>query len=121
MFVLTERSNLMPRIVALTSAAVLLAAAHAMSHAAESETSYPYKPIRIIIPFSPGGSADNLARTLQPTLSSVLGQPLVLDNRRLLTQGVEIVGSGPREFDQTLREEIAKWTKLVQRAGITVE
>jgi tripartite-type tricarboxylate transporter receptor subunit TctC len=50
------------------------------AHAAES-SSYPSKPVRIIIPFSPGGGADQLARTLQPALSSALGQPLVLDNR----------------------------------------
>ena len=50
-------------------------------HAAESSAPYPSKPIRLIIPFSPGGSADNLARTLQSGLSSVLGQLLVLDNR----------------------------------------
>jgi tripartite-type tricarboxylate transporter receptor subunit TctC len=40
---------------------------------------------------------------------------------RLLAQGAEIVGSGPREFDQMMRAEIAKWTKLVERAGITAE
>jgi tripartite-type tricarboxylate transporter receptor subunit TctC len=51
------------------------------AHAAESAASYPSKAVRIIIPFSPGGGADNLARTLQPALSSALGQPLILDNR----------------------------------------
>jgi tripartite-type tricarboxylate transporter receptor subunit TctC len=42
---------------------------------------YPTRPVRIIIPFSTGGGADNLARTLQPGLAAALGQPLVLDNR----------------------------------------
>lgn len=49
--------------------------------AAESRDAYPSKPIRIIIPFSPGGGADNFARTLQPALTNALGQTLVLDNR----------------------------------------
>jgi tripartite-type tricarboxylate transporter receptor subunit TctC len=40
---------------------------------------------------------------------------------RLLAQGVEIVGDGPREFDRTIRGEIAKWDKLVKTAGITAE
>jgi tripartite-type tricarboxylate transporter receptor subunit TctC len=40
---------------------------------------------------------------------------------RLLAQGVEIVGAGPDEFQRTIREEIAKWTQLVKRAGITAE
>jgi tripartite-type tricarboxylate transporter receptor subunit TctC len=50
-------------------------------HAAHSAGAYPSKPIRLIVPFSPGGSADNLARTLQTPLSAVLGQPIVIDNR----------------------------------------
>jgi tripartite-type tricarboxylate transporter receptor subunit TctC len=42
---------------------------------------YPSKPIRLIVPFAPAGSADALARTLQPALSEALGQTLVIDNR----------------------------------------
>ena len=42
---------------------------------------YPAKPVRVIVPFSPGGGADQLARTLQPGLASALGQSIVLDNR----------------------------------------
>jgi len=43
--------------------------------------SYPSRPVRLIVPFSPGGGADQLARTLQPGLTSSLGQSLVIDNR----------------------------------------
>ncbi|OGA39582.1 MAG: hypothetical protein A3G24_23940 [Betaproteobacteria bacterium RIFCSPLOWO2_12_FULL_62_13] len=42
---------------------------------------FPSKPIRLIVPFSTGGSADTLARTTQTPLSEVLGQPIVIDNR----------------------------------------
>lgn len=66
--------------VAMTVAtAALLVCASA--HAAQATSAYPVKPIRLIVPFSPGGSADNLARTLQPNLTAELGQPLVIDNR----------------------------------------
>jgi tripartite-type tricarboxylate transporter receptor subunit TctC len=50
-------------------------------HAAEGAGVYPSKPIRLIVPFSPGGSADNLARTMQTPLGAALGQPIVIDNR----------------------------------------
>lgn len=42
---------------------------------------FPSKPIRIIIPFTAGGTNDILARTLGPRLQEALGQPVVVDNR----------------------------------------
>ena len=48
-------------------------------HAAE--LAYPTKPIRLIVPFPPGGSADPLARVLGAWLSEKLGVPIVADNR----------------------------------------
>lgn len=58
----------------------LMCAALACGGASAGEA-YPSRPVRIIIPFSPGGGADQLARTLQPSLATALGQSLVLDNR----------------------------------------
>ena len=48
---------------------------------AADEAVYPARPVRLIVPFGPAGSADALARTLQPSLSDTLGQPVVIDNR----------------------------------------
>ena len=42
---------------------------------------YPAKPIRFIVPFVPGGSADFFARQIGPDLSEKLGQQVVIDNR----------------------------------------
>ena len=42
---------------------------------------WPSRPLRLIIPASPGGGADTLARVLAPRLTERLGQPVVLDNR----------------------------------------
>lgn len=42
---------------------------------------WPEKPIRIVVPSSPGGSADALARMLGDRLSRTLGQPVIVDNR----------------------------------------
>jgi len=43
--------------------------------------SYPSKPIRLIVPFPPGGANDIVARTVNIRLPSVLGQNLIIDNR----------------------------------------
>ena len=42
---------------------------------------YPQRPIKLIVPFAPGGGADLLARILQDPVARRLGQPVVVENR----------------------------------------
>ena len=62
----------------LVAAALLAAAPLGASAQADG---YPSKPIRIIVPFAPGGPVDVVARLLQPRLQETLGQPIVIENR----------------------------------------
>jgi tripartite-type tricarboxylate transporter receptor subunit TctC len=42
---------------------------------------YPSKPVRMIIPFAPGGASDFVGRIMQPKLQELLGQPIVVENK----------------------------------------
>lgn len=48
---------------------------------AASAQTYPVKPVRVLVGFSPGGGVDFMARSVSPRLAQALGQPFVIDNR----------------------------------------
>ncbi len=58
---------------------------------------YPHRPIRMVVPWPPGGVTDVVARTLAQLMSDSLGQPIVADNRpgAAGTVGVGIVAKAP--------------------------
>jgi tripartite-type tricarboxylate transporter receptor subunit TctC len=57
-------------------AAAAFAAATTMAHAA-----YPDKPVKLIVPWAPGGSTDAIARAIAQRMSVTLGQSVIVDNR----------------------------------------
>ena len=49
--------------------------------AAHAQSDYPTRPIRMIVPFGPGGASDFIARILQPKFADALNQQIVIENR----------------------------------------
>ena len=46
-----------------------------------AQATYPAKPIRLVVPYTPGASNDTLSRATAESMSPILGQPIVIDNR----------------------------------------
>jgi tripartite-type tricarboxylate transporter receptor subunit TctC len=65
----------MERVKILAAAAFTLAASCALAQ------TYPAKPVKIIVPFAPGGNLDVTARILGEHMAKTLGQPFVVENR----------------------------------------
>ena len=70
----------MKRLTFLLSLVLLAAGAIAQVVHAQPQA-YPSRPIRMVIPFPPGGGFDGIARPFSEKLASIVGQPVVLENR----------------------------------------
>lgn len=74
---------------------IILAAALPGNAAAQEK--YRSKPVRLILPFPPGGGSDTFSRIFGPKLAEALGQTVVIDNR------------------------LDKWKKVVQSVGMRLD
>jgi tripartite-type tricarboxylate transporter receptor subunit TctC len=85
------------RRLALTS--IAMAAMVVIATPALSQTAWPSKPVRIVVPFAPGGTTDILARAVAPELSKAFGQQFVVDNRAGAggNVGADIVAKSPAD------------------------
>ena len=95
--------------------AVAIAAAFAGGWGAASPAAaqnYPAKPVRMIIPFAPGGNTDIIGRVYTPKLSEFLGQQVIVDNRGGAggTIGTELAAKAPPDG----------YTLLMVSAGHTI-
>jgi len=48
---------------------------------AQTASTYPTKPVKVVVGFAPGGAADYVARTISESLGKSLGQPVIIENK----------------------------------------
>jgi tripartite-type tricarboxylate transporter receptor subunit TctC len=92
--------NAFPRMHTLVRRAIVCTALLlGMGSAALAQAPYPSKPIRVVVPYPPGGATDIMARTVAQRLTEVLGQQVVIDNKAGGNSGIgaEIVAKAPAD------------------------
>jgi tripartite-type tricarboxylate transporter receptor subunit TctC len=58
------------------------------------QSSYPNRPVKMIVPFAPGGASDFVARIITPKLGELLGQQIVVDNRAGASGNIGLEAAG---------------------------
>ena len=75
------KTSMRKRQVLKSAAAGLLIATNLIAIQAYSQPAWPTKPVKIIVPFAPGGTTDLLARAMAPELSKAFGQSFIVENK----------------------------------------
>src|SRR5438045_1180691 len=92
---------------AFAGLALLFSAAGALSQG------FPSKPVRIVVPFPPGGGADTLARIMEPKLAGIWAQAIVAENRAAVSGhiGADFVATSARDGHTLLMSSTASLTE----------
>jgi tripartite-type tricarboxylate transporter receptor subunit TctC len=83
--------------IAIIAGLAFIGGAAAQTPPSTAVANYPTKPVRLIVPFPPGGGTDFVARTVQARLAEGLGQQIIIDNRAGATGivGTELGAKAP--------------------------
>jgi tripartite-type tricarboxylate transporter receptor subunit TctC len=105
-------SRFLPSPRSFASLAVLAATASCLLPQAARAADFPQKAITIIVPYTPGGSSDSVARLLGRQLSEQMGQPVLVDNRAGAgaTIGTALVAKAPADGYTVLLADNAQTT-----------
>ena len=94
---------------ALKALAAMAAGMVVPGHHEAFAQAWPTRPIKIVVPFAPGGTTDLIARLIAPSMAQTLGQPVIVDNRPgaggLL--GAEAVAKAPADGHTLLMANIS--------------
>lgn len=87
------------RLRRLAAACLALVATTALPIAAHAQAAWPNRTVKIVVPYSPGGTNDSIARVLGQRLAERLGQPFIVENRPGASGnlGAEAVARGPAD------------------------
>lgn len=83
-----------------------------------AQEAWPDRPIRVIVPYPPGGSNDTIARLMQPKLQEILGKPVMIENRGGASGSVgatEAARSAPDGYTWLLANETEATNQTVMR------
>jgi tripartite-type tricarboxylate transporter receptor subunit TctC len=98
---------------AIHARSLALAALCSLFAAAAQAQAFPAKPVRIIVPFPPGGGADALARIMQPSLTRIWGQAIIVENKPGASGhiGAESVATAPADGYTLMMSSTASLTE----------
>ena len=132
----TRRFDRMIVLLLLLQLATALMAVTCFFATSSSAQSYPTRPVRVVVPYPPGGANDTVMRVLAPKISHELSQQLVIATlngavrvalrlpdikEKLLAAGVEATDVSTEQFDRLVLAELAKWDKIVKPLNIALE